>query len=145
MNGLGWFRENRARRAPGSVVRANHGFRHLAFMPCFSTGKHRSMSAQQDVPMPTPANRVGRIGYFDVAKGVSIALVAFFHTTGGFVSASIMDSPPALNFLNTMAYGFHVHLFFAISGYFSVRAARRGNSLRNRMLSLYYPYLLWSV
>jgi fucose 4-O-acetylase-like acetyltransferase len=103
------------------------------------------MSAQPVFRASAAANRGERIAYFDVAKGISIALVALFHTTGGFASANIISNVSLLNFLTTLAYGFHVHIFFAVSGYFSVRALTRVNFLRDRMLALYYPYLLWSV
>jgi fucose 4-O-acetylase-like acetyltransferase len=101
---------------------------------------------QQSVSERPPLeNRGERIAHFDVAKGISIALVALFHTTLGFVSANIISNVPLLNFMTTLAYGFHVHIFFAVSGYFSVKALSRANFLRDRMLALYYPYLLWSV
>jgi fucose 4-O-acetylase-like acetyltransferase len=103
------------------------------------------MSTQHIFSASSAANRGERIAYFDVAKGISIALVALFHTTGGFVSANIIGNVPSLNFISTLAYGFHVHIFFVISGYFSVKALDQVNFLRDRMLALYYPYLLWSV
>jgi fucose 4-O-acetylase-like acetyltransferase len=103
------------------------------------------MQAHQNAPVFDAASRYGRVTYFDVAKGISIVLVVFFHTTTGFVSANIIANSPILDFLDTMAYAFHVHLFFAISGYFAVRSLDRAGSFRTRMLSLYYPYLVWSV
>jgi fucose 4-O-acetylase-like acetyltransferase len=145
----------------GKTVSAAHGFlgtRQNASVPTVPGGiwgmsdqkseRRRSngpMSAQHVFRASAAANRGERIGYFDVAKGISIALVALFHTTGGFVSANIISNVSLLNFMTTLAYGFHVHIFFAVSGYFSVKALTRVNFLRDRMLALYYPYLLWSV
>ena len=113
----------------------------------------KSESRRSNGPMSAPhffvaspaTSRGERIAFFDVAKGISIALVALFHTTGGFASANIIGSTSSLNFMTTLAYGFHVHIFFAVSGYLAVKALTRVNFLRNRMVALYYPFLLWSV
>lgn len=89
-------------------------------------------------------NPDGRLVSVDVAKGIAISLVAFFHTTGGFVTAGILPNSAPLTFTTTFAYAFHVHVFFIIAGYFS-NGLRQAKKLRGRLLSLYYSYLLWSI
>lgn len=81
----------------------------------------------------------------DSSRGIAIIAVAVFHMTRGMESAGKLDASPALLFADTLAYGFHVQIFFLISGYFLYRRVTQWADFLPRAINLYYPYLLWSL
>jgi fucose 4-O-acetylase-like acetyltransferase len=103
------------------------------------------VSASRRKPICPLENRAERVIYIDVAKGISISLVVFFHTIHGFVTLGLIDYSSVLSFANTIAWGSSVQIFFVIAGYFSAKSLGRIDILEQRMLGLYYPYLFWSV
>ena len=82
--------------------------------------------------------------YLDTAKGIAILFVTFFHTTRGFLSADILPESSILSYFDTTAYGFHVQIFFLLSGYFYSTQERTLSFLGKRVSELYHPYIVWS-
>jgi fucose 4-O-acetylase-like acetyltransferase len=50
----------------------------------------------------------------------------------------------ALDLADRLAYGFHVQVFFLVSGYFLADRVRTWADFAPRAVNLYWPYLLWS-
>jgi fucose 4-O-acetylase-like acetyltransferase len=71
----------------------------------------------------------GRIDWVDHARGLAIALVVARHTVDACV------------------YAFRMPLFFFLAGLFIVRSAEKGAGrfLGDRLRTIAYPYLVWSV
>jgi fucose 4-O-acetylase-like acetyltransferase len=86
-----------------------------------------------------------RLSDLDNAKGIAIAAVVIFHVLRGFQTAGLIGSNAALQFADALAYGFHVQMFFIIAGFLAFPRAGELSFQRDRQLSLYYPYLLWSA
>jgi fucose 4-O-acetylase-like acetyltransferase len=91
-----------------------------------------------------PAAR--RLDWIDAARGIGIVLVVYAHAIRG-VEAADMYRGPALVAQDSIIYAFHMPLFFFVSGLFAGR--RPGDTttafLKSRLVSLVWPYLLWSV
>ena len=81
----------------------------------------------------------------DVVRGMAITLVCVFHVTRGLISKGEMENSPALEFADLWAYGFHVQIFFLLSGFFLYDRLINWRAFAPRAVNLYYPYLLWSV
>lgn len=95
--------------------------------------------------LPPSALVPGRLEYFDVAKGIAIICVVVFHDLGGYITAGLMRQTHLCRFLIDSAYNFHVQLFMIISGYFSFQKANQWKYQVNRVVSLYWSYLLWAT
>ncbi|QQV78070.1 acyltransferase [Sphingomonas aliaeris] len=89
-----------------------------------------------------------RFAWLDTARGIGIILVVYAHqmraqATRGLVPVS-WDGP----FQDALIYAFHMPLFFFISGIVSVKAIRGRSfqtNLRDKLLTIAYPYFLWSI
>ena len=86
-------------------------------------------------------NRVGRIEYLDVAKGIGILLVVFGHVVWG----GNYDVPYAQGISNFI-YSFHMPLFFVVSG-LCIRDSKQLNKTTvMKMVKAYLvPYAIWTV
>lgn len=87
----------------------------------------------------------GRMDLFDIAKGVAIVCVVIFHVTDGYVRAGYLGQTDRYQFLYNCAYDFHVQLFTIIAGYFAYPKRTQWRYQVNRVTSLYWSYLLWSL
>lgn len=85
-----------------------------------------------------------RLSGIDGARGIAILAVAFFHMTRGMVQAGHLAPGVALDLADRLAYGFHVQVFFLVSGYFLADRVRTWADFAPRAVNLYWPYLLWS-
>ncbi|MCV3214943.1 acyltransferase family protein [Plectonema radiosum NIES-515] len=57
-----------------------------------------------------------RLHWVDYAKGIGIFLVVVGHILRGLVNSSILEESKLLLFVDRWIYGFHMPLFFFISG-----------------------------
>lgn len=89
----------------------------------------------------------GRIPSLDIAKGIGIILVVLFHSWRGIVAADIGLDTPGWRFADHAVYIFHMPLFFFVAGLFAVPSAAKTplSYLRDKTVTVYYPYLLWSA
>lgn len=81
----------------------------------------------------------------DRARGLAILAVAWFHMTRALINTGHMADGPLLQWADRLAYGWHVQIFFLVSGYFLQGRVRRWADVWPRALDLYWPYLLWST
>ena len=72
-----------------------------------------------------------RIGYFDVARGIGIALVVLGHNDLGALSP----------FFQQLIYSFHIPLFFFLSGYFINTSIPFLEFFKKRFHAILKPYL----
>lgn len=93
-----------------------------------------------------------RIHTVDAVKGIAIILMVLGHTEQGAMHRQIWASSPtishAIRFVDSFIYSLHMPAFFFVSGLFLASSAeRRGRLgfLLERMRTLLYPYLLWSL
>ena len=88
-----------------------------------------------------------RIIWIDYAKGLGIFLVVLGHTLRGLHSSQIIVDSPAFRFIDSWIYGFHMPLFFLLSGLFAERQVERspGVFLQDKLATLAYPYFVWSI
>jgi fucose 4-O-acetylase-like acetyltransferase len=85
--------------------------------------------------------------WLDVAKGVGICLVVFGHATNGLISAGILPAIGTITDVYYIIYTFHMPLFFFLAGFTADRSLRRGRHrfLTDKLLTIAYPYVIWSV
>lgn len=90
-----------------------------------------------------------RLAWIDYAKGIAILLVVLCHTINGLILAGILPRQmPVWSFLNNYFYTFQVPVFFFVSGLFAERSLRKygpGVFLKQKVLTLLYPYLIWQT
>lgn len=88
-----------------------------------------------------------RVAWVDLARGIGIFLVVFGHTLRGLVSGGVLPKTGWPAALDTWIYSFHMPLFFALSGLFAPRLARKSWSavLSDRARGIVYPYVVWST
>lgn len=89
-----------------------------------------------------------RTDWVDYAKAIGIILVVYGHVARGMYNAGI-EMPVQLYILaDSVVYSFHMPLFFFLSGlfFYSSFAKRGGGRLvLNKIDTILYPYLLWSL
>lgn len=89
-----------------------------------------------------------RASWVDYAKAIGIILVVYGHVARGLYNAGI-DVPADLYvLLDSIVYSFHMPLFFFLSGLFFYSSfQRRGGKalIFNKIDTIFYPYLLWSI
>ncbi|WP_212004148.1 acyltransferase [Chitinophaga sp. HK235] len=89
------------------------------------------------------------MAWIDYARGIAIILVLYRHIFEGISRTGTSTTEYAwLENANIVFYSFRMPLFFILSGVFISRSlAKRtvGKILFNKVSTLLYPYLLWSV
>lgn len=86
-----------------------------------------------------------RNAVLDNAKGIAMFAVVLFHVLRGADAAGLMSYGPALRLADDIAYGFHTQTFLLVAGYLAWPRAGDGRWQLGRQVSLYHPYLLWSL
>ncbi len=88
-----------------------------------------------------------RLSWIDIAKGLAIILVVYGHCLRGLTTAGIISSNAPIQITDYIIYTTHMPLFFVASGLFFARSYERssGQFWRMRLLTIVYPYFLWSV
>ncbi|GAX05144.1 fucose 4-O-acetylase [Secundilactobacillus pentosiphilus] len=87
-----------------------------------------------------------RIDWVDVAKGLGILLVIYGHAIGGIMNSSGVQISRALYDTYNVIYGFHMPLFFFLSGLFASKWVQREWHLafKQKALTLVIPYFIWT-
>lgn len=93
---------------------------------------------------PRPVNR---LAWVDVARGIGILLVVYGHALRAQVTAGQSDPAWHAALQDEVIYSFHMHLFFFLAGLFVVGSIAKGAApfLRTKLITIVYPYVLWSV
>jgi fucose 4-O-acetylase-like acetyltransferase len=89
-----------------------------------------------------------RLQWVDVAKGIGIVLVVFGHVIDGVRNAGVRIDPLTFRLTWDTLYSFHIPLFFFLSGLFFPHSWQQrglGGVMLNKVDTLVYPYLLWSL
>jgi fucose 4-O-acetylase-like acetyltransferase len=88
-----------------------------------------------------------RISWVDLAKGIGIILVVYGHVLRGINSAHMGLSKKFFTDSDTLVYGFHMPLFFLLSGLFVEKWVKKGfaKAVSQKALTLLVPYLMWSL
>ncbi|WP_273484036.1 acyltransferase family protein, partial [Desulforamulus ruminis] len=90
---------------------------------------------------------INRIDWVDYAKGIGIVLVVYAHVLRGVNSAGLGLSKQFFYFSDTLVYGFHMPLFFFLSGMFSDKWVNKNTkeTIIIKAKALLYPYVIWSL
>ena len=93
------------------------------------------------------APRPERLDWVDTARGIGIILVVYGHALRGHVTAGAFDPSWHADVQDAVIYSFHMPLFFFLAGLFARRSLAKGGPLflREKMVTLVYPYFLWSL
>lgn len=85
--------------------------------------------------------------WVDIARGIGIVLVVYGHAWRGLVSAHLLPDAGIGVRLDVAIYAFHMPLFFLLAGLHLEQGVRRGRGrfILNRVKSVAYPYILWSL
>jgi len=88
-----------------------------------------------------------RFAIWDIAKAIGIVLVVYGHCVRGLITGGIAPPSPWLSAFDYAIYTFHMPLFFVISGLFVRTSMAKGPAKfwRNRLLTIAYPYIFWSL
>jgi fucose 4-O-acetylase-like acetyltransferase len=86
-----------------------------------------------------------RLQWLDAARGIGIVLVVYAH--GARALADVLPHTEAFWRVDGVIYAFHMPLFFFLAGLVSrgSLSRSRANFLRGKLLTVVYPYFLWSV
>ena len=100
--------------------------------------------------MTTPQSVITgeRDAWVDYAKAIGIVLVVYGHVARGVFNAGIPMDVPLYEQVDSIIYSFHMPLFFFLSGIFFFHSLhRRGPAAlaANKMDTILYPYILWSL
>jgi fucose 4-O-acetylase-like acetyltransferase len=93
------------------------------------------------------APRPERLDWVDTARGIGIILVVYGHALRGHVTSGAFEPGWHANVQDAVIYSFHMPLFFFLAGLFVRRSLTKGAGvfLREKAVTLVYPYFLWSV
>ncbi|MEN6521512.1 MAG: acyltransferase [Armatimonadota bacterium] len=89
-----------------------------------------------------------RISWIDYAKGIGIILVVYGHVLQGLCKVGLDISPKIFSFSNSLVYGFHMPLFFLLSGMFAeswLAKYKTSSAIKAKVFSILWPYLVWSL
>lgn len=89
-----------------------------------------------------------RDAWVDYAKAIGIVLVVYGHVARGVYNAGIPMDAALYERVDSIIYSFHMPLFFFLSGLFFFHSLqRRGPAAlaANKIDTILYPYLLWSL
>ncbi|PAD22651.1 acyltransferase family protein [Terribacillus saccharophilus] len=89
-----------------------------------------------------------RIAWIDTAKGIGILLVVFGHVWRGLNDSTIKINSTTYEIIDRFVYGFHMPLFFFLSGLFLISWVNKNSyryGLTAKALALLVPYLVWSL
>ncbi|MBU3004341.1 acyltransferase family protein [Paraglaciecola arctica] len=89
-----------------------------------------------------------RVDWIDYAKGIGIILVVYGHVARGLYSAGLGLPTNIQKLIDSIVYSFHMPLFFFLSGlFFYDSLLKRGsrNLVFNKIDTIIYPYLIWSL
>lgn len=86
--------------------------------------------------------------WVDCARAIGMILVVYGHEARGLHGARLWPDGPVFDVVDSIVYGFHMPLFFFLSGLFFQRTLdTRGRTatIAGRVDTVLYPYVLWSL
>lgn len=86
--------------------------------------------------------------WVDYAKAIGIFLVVYGHVAIGIHKAGLPIEEDFFQIVNSVIYSFHMPLFFFLSGVFFYDSYTRRGALGltfNKVDSILYPYVIWSI
>lgn len=86
--------------------------------------------------------------WVDYVKAIGIILVVYGHVAGGVFASGMIEDVKLFWLVDSIVYSFHMPLFFCLSGlFFRQSLDRRGakNVLFNKLDTIIYPYIVWSL
>jgi len=86
--------------------------------------------------------------WVDYAKSFGIILVVYGHVLSGMFNASVSMDENTYKIIYSIIYSFHMPLFFFLAGLFFYESLlKRGwrGLIANKIDSIAYPYILWSL
>jgi fucose 4-O-acetylase-like acetyltransferase len=89
-----------------------------------------------------------RTDWVDYARGIGIILVVYGHLLSSGYHAGLDIPERFFVFSDSIIYGFHMPLFFLLSGLFVEQSLQKHGSkkyLGNQLRRLVYPYFIWSI
>jgi fucose 4-O-acetylase-like acetyltransferase len=88
-----------------------------------------------------------RIKWIDISKAIGIFLVVFVHTLGGLFESGLLSNKDLYYTIFNVVYGFHMPLFFLISGYFAEKWSHKDikPAIKEKFAVILYPYFLWTL
>jgi len=88
-----------------------------------------------------------RVSWADYAKGIGIILVVYGHVLRGINTSQMGLSEGFFNVSDKVVYGFHMPLFFFLSGLFAEKWLKRRalEGTVQKTKNLMYPYFVWSI
>lgn len=89
-----------------------------------------------------------RDAWIDYAKAIGIILVVYGHVARGIFTAGLDMDPRIYEITDNIIYSFHMPLFFFLSGLFllpSLAKRSHTNLLFNKVDTILYPYVIWSL
>ena len=89
-----------------------------------------------------------RNAWVDYAKAIGIILVVYGHVARGVFNAGLPMDEGRYVLLDSIIYSFHMPLFFFLSGLFfydSLMRRGRAGLIVNKVDTVVYPFLLWSL
>ena len=94
---------------------------------------------------PPVSGAATRVAWIDYARGLAIILVVYGHCFRGLQDGGLVGAGSPLPVIDFIIYGFHMPLFFFLSGAVSTKAFGQdvATFLRGRLLTLGWPYLVW--
>ncbi len=92
--------------------------------------------------------RPDRLDILDALRGLGIVLVVYGHVARGLMKAGVLPDGGLWRSADALVYSFHMPLFFILAGWLFRQSLARQGALRllgNKIRTVVYPYLLWSV
>ena len=89
-----------------------------------------------------------RNAWVDYAKGIGIILVVYGHVARGVFNAGLPMDESRYVLVDSIIYSFHMPLFFFLSGLFfydSLMKRGKAGLIVNKIDTIVYPFLLWSL
>lgn len=89
-----------------------------------------------------------RSDWVDYAKGIGIILVVYGHLLSSGYHAGLGIPDHFFELSDSIIYGFHMPLFFLLSGLFVEKSLQKYEPreyLGNQLRRLVYPYFIWSI
>jgi fucose 4-O-acetylase-like acetyltransferase len=101
------------------------------------------------IPAAQQPNNTSRIEWIDIAKGIGIFLVVFWHAMDRIAFCSAITLPQAFSYCRCIYYqiNFTMELFFFLSGILVEMSLKKGLIVfaKNKVISIVFPYFIWSI
>jgi fucose 4-O-acetylase-like acetyltransferase len=93
------------------------------------------------------STKAHRVAWIDIARGLGIVLVVYGHSLRGLVSGHQLSRANSIWASDYTIYTFHMPLFFLLAGLQVDRSIAKGRwpFLRSKLVTIAYPYVLWSL